>query len=141
MESEMEVSKQAREKRVDDILAQEQATRDAEARAVIHAKLVEEDRVAREADEYAKQSAARAAFLERAEAAYGKACVEYKAATDAFRESRLRLWALDSILNRSGFSDHHMGVALRHATAAPDEGDLHHDFGATVISIRKTLGG
>ena len=49
--------------------------------------------------------------------------------------------ALDTILDRSGgFSEHHMGVALRHARAAADEGDLHHDLAATLAAVRKELG-
>ena len=44
------------------------------------------------------------------------------------------------ILGRSGFG-HSLGVELRHAFAAPDEGDIHHNLQATVDLLRRTLGG
>lgn len=133
---------ETREKQIDAVLKTEKAARDAEARAALRVQLIEKERIAREAQEQAVQSAARAAYLERAEAAYLQACAEYKTAVDAFREKQLRLWALDEILGRSGgFSDHHLGVALRHARAADDETDLHHGFRAAVDSMRRTLGG
>jgi hypothetical protein len=129
------------EKQIDAVLEQERTARTEQARRAIRARFIEQERTAREAKEQAKISAAHAAFIERAEAAYEQACVEYKIEVDAFRAKRIRLAALDTILGRSGFSDHHLGVELRHQFAAPHEGDLHHGYRDAVDSIRKTLGG
>jgi hypothetical protein len=133
---------ETREQAIDAELAREQADRDAKARALKRAEHIERERLAAEAEEYAKASAARASFLERAEAAYEPACKQYQTAVDAFRSARLRLMALDLILDRSGgFSSHHLGIELRHQRAAPNEIDVHHGLGATVASMRKSLGG
>jgi hypothetical protein len=135
-------TEQAREKKIDEILASERAERDEQARAAVRARCVEEERLSREAEEYAAQHAKQTAYLARAEAAYPQACKQYKVAVDAFREARLRLWALDTILNHSGgFSDANMGLSLRHARAADAEGDLHLDLGAAVAAMRRTLEG
>ena len=132
---------EAREKAIDADLAAEQADRDEQTRALKRAEHVERERVAAEAAELAKQQAARAAFLARAELAYEPACKQYKTAVDAFRSARLRLMALDTILERSGgFSTHHLGLELRHSRACGDERDLHHEYGAAVASMRRSLG-
>jgi hypothetical protein len=129
------------EKQIDTVLEQERAARDEEARGVVRERLVEQERLARVAEEQAKVAAARAAFLERARLAHKRACAEYKDAVDAFRAARIQLHALDSILGRGGFGAHQLGVELRHSIAAPNEGDLHHGYRAAEDSIRKTLGG
>jgi hypothetical protein len=129
------------EKQIDTVLERERAARDEEARGVVRERLVEQERLARLAEEQAKVAAARAAFLERARVAHKQACTEYKDAVDAFRAARIRLHALDSILGRGGFGAHQLGVELRHTIAAPDEGDLHDGYRAVEDSIRKTLGG
>ena len=129
------------EKQVDVILQQEQAAQAEVARAAVRVRVIEEQRLARLAEEQAKAAAARAAFLERARVAHKQACTEYKDEVDAFRAARVRLHALDSILGRGGFGAHQLGVELRHTIAAPDEGDLHDGYRAAEDSIRKTLGG
>jgi hypothetical protein len=130
------------EKQIDAVLEKQRSEQDEQARAALRAKFVEQDRLARETELQVAQAAARTAYLKRAEAAYGPACVEYKKATDAFRDARIQLQVLDTILNRSGgFSTQHLGVELRHATAAPDELDLYLGLPAAVDSMRRTLGG
>ena len=130
------------ETQIDAVLEKQRAEQDEKARAALRAKFVEQERLARDAEEKAVQSAARARYLERAAAAHKQACAEYKIAVDAFREARVRLAALDTILGRSGgFSVHQLGIELRHATAAPDEGDIHYGYQPAVDSLRKTLGG
>ena len=96
--------------------------------------------MAKEAEEYAKQHAARSAYLAKAEAARDKACARYNAAVDEFRAARAQLHALEIVMERQGFG-HSLGIELRHATAAPDEGDLSHDIRAALDSMRRTLGG
>jgi hypothetical protein len=130
------------ETKIDAVLEQEQTSRTEAARAAVRARFVEQERIAREAKEQSRIAAARAAFLDRAKAAHRQACVEYKTAVDAFRAARVRLAALDTILNRSGgFSTHHLGTELRHDCAAPDEADIYLAYAAAVDSMRKTLGG
>ncbi len=129
------------ESKIDAVLEQEHAARTEEARAVVRARVIEEERLARAAEEDLKIRLARAAFLERAQAAHGPACVQYKTALDAFREARIRLQALDTILGRGGFGIFQLGVELRHSCAAPDEDDLNNHMRAAVDSMRRTLGG
>jgi sRNA-binding protein len=129
------------ESKIDAVLEQEQAAHTEKARAAIRARVIEDERLAQLAKEQAAANAARAAYLERVAARYEQACAEYKIAVDAFRAARCRLQALDTILNRSGFSNLQLGVALRHAIAAPDEGDLDSGYRAAEDSIRKSLGG
>jgi len=130
------------EKQIDEVIEQQRAAQTEQARAAVRARFIEQERIAQEAKEQAKIAAARAAYLERAEAAHKLACGEYKKSLDAFREARVRLAALDTILGRSGgFSNHHLGIELRHATAAPSEIDLHHGLRAATDSIRKALEG
>jgi hypothetical protein len=118
----------------------EKADRDEETRAAKRAEHLERERVAKEAAEQAVLAAKQAAFLAKAEAAREKACVRYKTAVDEFRAARAQLHALDIMLERQGFG-HSLGIELRHATAAPDEGDVNHDIRAALDSMRRTLGG
>jgi hypothetical protein len=129
------------ENKIDAVLEQEQTALTEQARAALRARFEGEERIALAAKEHAKLAAARAAFEERVQAAHQQACVEYKTAVDAFRAARIRLHALDTILDRVGFSTHHLGTEMRHAIAAPDEGDIHHAYERAVASVRKTLGG
>jgi hypothetical protein len=130
------------EKQVDAELERKRLAQDEEARAVLRAQLVEKERIAWEVKEQSRIAAARAAYLARAEAAHGQACAAYKSATDVFREARIRLQALDTVLSRSGFSGHQLGIDLRHSIAAPDEADITgDDLRAAVDAARKTLGG
>jgi hypothetical protein len=128
------------EKQIDAVIEQEQTARTEEARAVVRARFVEEQRIAQLAKQQAEEAAAHAAYRERAQAAHAQACVQYKISVDAFREARTRLHVLDTILGRGGFSAHHLGVELRHQFAAPDEGDIHDGYRAAEDSISKTLG-
>jgi hypothetical protein len=128
------------EQQIDAVLAQEQTARTEQARAAVRARCLEEERRAREAKEQVEAAARRAAYFKRAQSAHAQACAEYKTALAVFRKARIRLAALDTILDHSGFSTHHLGIELRHAIAAPDEADIHHGYSAEVDSLRKTLG-
>jgi hypothetical protein len=128
------------ESRIDAVLAQEQSAREEEARATVRARVLEEDRLAQEEEVRRRAAAARAAFLERAAAAHGPACLEYKKSVDAFRAARTKLQALDTILSRQGFGIFQLGVELRHSCAAPDEDDLNNGLKAAADSLRKSLG-
>jgi hypothetical protein len=130
---------EARERAITAELAAEQAARDAETRAAKRAEHIERERVAKEAADQAARAAKHAAYLAKAEAAYEQACSRYKTAVDEFRAARATLHALDILLERQGFG-HSLGVELRHATAAPDEGDVNHDIRAALDSMRRTLG-
>ena len=127
------------ETRIDAVLEQERTAQNEQARAVVRARVIEQDRLAREAKEQAAVAAARAAYLARAEAAHPQACADHKAALNVFRATRLRLQALDTILGRQGFGGFSLGVELRHSCAAPDETDLNNDLGAAVAAMRKAL--
>jgi hypothetical protein len=129
------------EQQIDVVLAQQQAAQDGEARTQLRYQLIEQQRLQRLGEENARQAAARAAYLERVRATYEPACTRYKRAVDEFRAARVQLQALDLILDRSGFGLHSIGIELRHAGAAPDEGDIHAGLPAAVDSIRKDLGG
>jgi hypothetical protein len=126
------------EKQIDAVLEKQRAAQDEEYRAQLRDELTEQARLNSIAQEQARQNTARATYLARAEAAYDQACAQYKTAVDVFRAARIRLRALDMILDRSGFGGHHLGIELRHARAAPDEGDVDAGLGAAVDSIRKT---
>jgi hypothetical protein len=129
------------ERQIDVVLEQQRAAQAEEYRAELRDQLTEQARLNSLAQEQARQNAARAAYLERVRATYKPACAQYKIALDAFRDARIRLWALDAILDRPGFGGHSLGVELRHACAAPDEGDLDAGLPAAVESIRRSLGG
>jgi hypothetical protein len=129
------------ESKIDAVLEQEQAVQAEKVRAAVRERVIEEERLAREAKEQAAANMARTAYLARVAAGYERACVEYKSALAAFREARCRLAALDMILDRGSFSRIQLGVALRHAIAAPDEGDIEAGYPAAMDAIRKSLGG
>jgi hypothetical protein len=104
------------EKQIDVVLEQERTARTEEARAALRARFVEKERLARLAEEQAVQSAARARYLERAAAAHGQACDEYKKALGAFRQARIRLQALDTILGPFRL----LGASVGHRAASRD---------------------
>jgi hypothetical protein len=129
------------ETKVDAALEQERTARTEEARAVVRARVIEQERIARAAEEQRKIAAARAALIGRAQAVHGPACARYKAAVDEFRAARVQLQALDTIVGAQGFGDIPFGFELCHAAAAPNECDVNDGLQSAVNSIRKTLGG
>src|SRR3981189_1794070 len=108
----MPAANTAIESRIDAVLAREQSTRDEQARATVRARVLEEDRLAQLAKEDFERRMAHAAYLERAAAMHPQAGAAYKAATDTWRDARIKLQALDTILGRTGFSAHNLGVEL-----------------------------